>query len=252
MKRAWRKIRVAAVVLGGTFLLYFALLCYPQSFFAQSIEHQNLKLYSDQPFDPEAGAQVLALAYQKLSASPLFSAKDHYSIFVCHARWRQRLFFNHVYGVGGVNFYPLTDNVFIRDSIIEENKLIGPSGQIVASDRPLDYFIAHEITHSLTGKAIGPLRYHRLSEWVREGYADYVGKGEAFKYEKTWHAFLADAPEMDRWRSGLYLRYHLLVAYLLDKKHWSLSQVLADEIGQKAVEDELRKQLPLPGPTPGH
>ena len=240
------------VVLGGALLLYFALLCYPQSFFAQSIEHQNLILYSDHPFNPEAGAQVLALAYQKLSASPLFSAKDHYSIFVCHARWRQRLFFNRVYGVGGVNFYPLTDNIFIRDSIIEENRLIGPSGKVVASDRPLDYFIAHEITHALTGKAIGPLRYYRLSEWVREGYADYVGKGEAFKYDEALRAFLANAPEMDRWRSGLYLRYHLLAAYLLDKKYWSLSQVLADGVAQNAVEDELRKQSPLPSATPSH
>lgn len=252
MKRAWRKIRLAAVILSSAFFLYLILLCYPQSFFAQSIEHQNLKLYSDYPFNPEAGAQVLALAYKKLSASPLFSVKDHYSIFVCQTRWRQRLFFNRVYGVGGVNFYPLTDNVFIRDSIIEENKLIGPSGQIVGSDRPLDYFIAHEITHSLTGKAIGPLRYYRLSEWVREGYADYVGKGEAFKYDATQRAFLANAPEMDRWRSGLYLRYHLLVAYLLDNKHWNLSQVLADEVAQQVVEDELRKQPSLPAPTPIH
>ncbi len=104
-------------------------------------------------------------------------------------------------------------------------------------DRPLDYFIAHEITHSLTGKAVGPLRYYRLSEWVREGYADYVGKGDSFKYDAARRAFLANAPEMDRWRSGLYLRYHLLVAYLLDKEHRSLPQVLADGVAQSSVEE---------------
>lgn len=250
MKKTWRIIRTVAVVLVGVLFLYFMLLCYPQSFFAQSVGHQNLTLYSDRPFQPEAGAQVLALAYQKLSASPLFSARDHYSIFVCNARWRQRLFFNRVYGVGGVSFYPVTYNTFIRDSIIEENRLISPSGKVVASDRSLDYFIAHEITHSMTGKAIGPLRFYRLSEWVREGYADYVGKGASFKYDEALRAFHANAPEMDRWHSGLYLRYHLLVAYLLEKKGWSLSQVLADGVTQQALEGELSKQTPLPTSTP--
>ncbi len=82
MKVPWRKIRAAALVLGSLLIFFWALLRYPQPLFAQSVAHQNLTLYSDRPFQPEAGAQVLALAYQKLSASPLFSARDHYAVFV--------------------------------------------------------------------------------------------------------------------------------------------------------------------------
>jgi hypothetical protein len=35
---------------------------------------------------------------------------------------------------------------------------------------------SHEITHTLTAQAAGWVDYYRLPQWVREGYADYVGK----------------------------------------------------------------------------
>jgi hypothetical protein len=165
-------------------------------------------------------------------------------VFVCNARWRQRLFFTYVYGVGGVNYYPFTTNVFLRDSIIEENCLIGPNGNRVAGERTLDYFIAHEITHTLTGQAVGGIAYHRLPQWKREGYADYVGKGAAFNYDEAKRAFLADDPKMDWARSGLYGRFHLLVAHLLEQQQWSVQRLLTDPIEQQTVEAMIRAEKP--------
>lgn len=238
-KKLW--LRLTAAVL-GLFLLYWVLLCFPQPFFRSSVSANNLALYSDQPFSPEEGKKVLETVEAKLAASPLYSAGQHHSVFICNSRWRQRLFFNRNYGVGGVNQYPLTSNVFLRDAAIEENRLIGPFGNQVPGDRTLDYFIAHEITHTLTVQAVGWLDYYRLPEWVREGYADYVAKGDAFNYEEARRAFLAEAPEMDRWKSGLYVRYHLLVAHLLDKQHWSVQRLLEGCPEQKAVEDAVRAE----------
>lgn len=184
----------------------------------------------------------MELAQTKLVASPLYSPQQNHAAFICNARWRQRIFFNKNYGVGGVNYYPITSNVFLRDAVIEANHLISPSGKPVTGDRTLDYFIAHEITHTLTVQAIGWMRYHNLPEWVREGYADYVAKGSAFNYEEARKAFLAEAPEMDRQKSGLYLRYHLLVAHILDKEHWSVNELLERPIEQKDVEDAVRNE----------
>ena len=65
-----------------------------------------------------------------------------------------------------------------------------------------------------------------MPQWVREGYADYVGKGSDFNYAEARAAFLSGAPEMDLERSGLYRRFHLLVAYLLDRKHWTVDRLL--------------------------
>ena len=229
---------VVCLIAGGL------LLCFPQQFFHASVSARNLTLYSDQPLAAAAGERVLALAEAKLAASPLYSAQQKHLIFICNARWRQMIFFNYVYGVGGVNYYPLTTNVFLRDALPAENCLIGPSGKRVPEDRPLDYFIAHEIAHTLTGQAIGGVAFHRLPQWVREGYADYLGKGAAFNYDEAKRAFLADAPEMDWAKSGLYRRYHLLVAYLLERQHWSVQRLLTEPIAQTAVEDAIHAEKP--------
>ena len=238
-KKTLLKIITAIV---GVFAVIFAVLSLPQPFFHTSVSAKNLTLYSDQPFAPSSGQQVLQLVEAKLTKSPLYSAEQKHLVFICNARWRQRLFFTYQYGVGGVNYYPITTNVFLRDSIIEENCLIGPGGNRVPGERTLDYFIAHEIAHSLTGQAVGGIAYHRLPQWKREGYADYVGKGAAFNYDEAKRAFLADDPKMDWAKSGLYWRFNLLVAYLLEKKHWSVQQLLEDSIEQQAVEEMIRTE----------
>ena len=236
-----KKFWLRAIAAGfGALALYWALLCFPQPFFHFSARANNLTLYSDQPFDSEVGKQVLEMVEAKLAASPLYSVGQQHAAFICNARWRQRLFFNRNYGAGGVNQYPLTTNIFLRDAVIEENRLLSSSGSQVLGDRTLAYFIAHEITHTLTVRAVGWFAYYRLPEWVREGYADYVAKGDSFHYEEARRAFLDNAPEMDREKSGLYLRYHLLVAYLLEKKHWGVQRLLEHPPEQKAVEEEVR------------
>ena len=111
-------------------------------------------------------------------------------------------------------------------------------------DRTLDYFAAHEIIHQLTGQALGPISYFQLPQWVREGYADYVGKGDAFRYDEAKRAFLAGAPEMDWNKSGLYRRFHLLVAYMLDHQHWSVERLLKNPPPQAAVEAAIIEEHP--------
>jgi hypothetical protein len=244
MKRFLRKkfwIRTVATVL-LVFMLYLTLLCFPQPFFHWSVSAANLTLYSDRPFSEDEAKKVLEITQGKLEASPIYSSGQHHSIFICNARWRQRLFFNRNYGVGGVNYYPLTTNVFLRDAVIEENRLISPSGKIVPGDRTLDYFMTHEISHTLTKQAVGSYKHWKLPEWITEGYPDYVGKGTAFHYDEARQAFLSNAPEMDRWKSGLYLRYHLLVAHLLDKEHWSVQQLLRQPLSQQAVEEAVNSE----------
>ncbi len=236
-------LKIGAALIAVVALL-LVVLSVPQPFFHVSVSAKNLTLYSDKSFVPEAGQQVLQLVETKLAKSPLYSPAQNHQVFICNARWRQRIFFTYSYGVGGVNYYPFTTNIFLRDSIIEENCLIGPNGSRVTADRSLDYFIAHEITHSLTGQAIGGIAYHRLPQWKREGYADYVGKGAAFNYDEAKRAFLADDRKMDYAKSGLYWRFNLLVAHLLDKKHWSIQQLLTEPIEQSAVEEMIRAENP--------
>jgi hypothetical protein len=153
------------------------------------------------------------------------------------------VFFSRHYGVAGVSWYPLTTNVFLRDAAIEHNRLISPGGRPVPGARTLDYFVAHELTHELTGRLVGPLGFYKLPQWIREGYADYVGKGTDFQYAEARQAFLAGVPEMDFQRSGLYWRFNLLVAYLLDHEHWTVDRLLRGPWpARERVESAIRAQ----------
>ena len=235
------RIAAGAAVLFGACA---ALLCIPQPFFSFSVRANNLILHSDRQFSAPAAEHVLELVQAKLEKSPLYVIAQDHDIFICNSAWRQVLFFNKDYGAGGVAPNPVTANVFLRDALIEANRLISPGGTPVTGDRTLDYFIAHEITHQLTGRATGPLCYFRLPQWMREGYANYVGKGNSFDYNEARRAFLAAAPEMDWKKSGLYWRFHLLVAQLLDHQHWSVARMLEHPPSQGTVEVAVREEQP--------
>jgi hypothetical protein len=142
------------VASGMLFASCAGLLGIPQQFFAFSVRAENLVLQSDREFSEAAGKQVLELAAKKLARSPLFSGRQSHSVFICNSRWRQMLFFNKDFGVGGVAQYPATPNVFLR-ARIEDNRLISPRGTLVMGDHS-GLLVAHEITHQLTGRAVGP------------------------------------------------------------------------------------------------
>jgi hypothetical protein len=237
--------RAALRVLGGSvavFAAYTALLEYPGALFPYSVQAGNLVLRSDKPFPASAGRRVLELAEAKLERSPLFSAGERHAVYICNERWRQVLFFNRTYGAGGVALYPLTGNVFLRDARVEENRLLSPRGMEVPGDRTLDYFVAHEITHQLTGSLLGPFRFYELPRWVREGYADYVGKGDSFDYDRAKVALFAGSIEMDPNRTGLYSRYHLSVFYALDRQHMTVEELLRRPPSEAAVEQHIRAE----------
>ncbi|WEF33440.1 hypothetical protein [Pseudoduganella chitinolytica] len=116
----------------------------------------------------------------------------------------------------------------------------GPGPIADAAQRPLSYFIAHELTHSDVSRRFGRTVMLRYPEWLLEGYADYVGKAGDVDYAANHAAFLAGAPELDRRRSGLYRGHHLKVAYLLDRQGWTLERLFADPPAAQELERRLR------------
>jgi hypothetical protein len=221
---------------------YATILCMPQPLFAYSVTSSNITLHCDTAFSADAGRTLLDLARAKLEASPLYRPGEHHDVFICNTWWRRLFFFNRKARAGGLSYYPLTYNVFLRDGLIDENRILTTTGKRVPGVRTLDYFVAHELTHALTGRSIGWIRYYRLPVWVREGYADYVGKGRSLNYREARRAFLAGARDLDPARSGLYLRYHLLVAHYLDKEHWTVKRLLETTLSQAIAEDAVRKE----------
>jgi len=221
-------------------VLQIALLRFPDALFGWSVSYANLALHSDQSFESDAGREILELVESRLISSSLYDAEQEHAIFISNAEWRQRLLFSHVYGVGGVNYYPASSNVFLAGALIEENRLISPSGRIVEEPRSLDYFAAHEITHTLLKQAAGIIAHATLPEYVREGLPDYIAMGGKYSYEKMLEDFLSESRKMDRQRTGLYYRYHFLVAHLLEKELWSERELLSNPPDQSGLEERIR------------
>jgi hypothetical protein len=240
LKRLFRLFRAAALLLFAIGLAVLGLLVYPQPLFAHSVVVDGrLELWSDQPFDADAGRRVLADIDNRISRSPLDKHDGVHRVFIVNARWRARLLFLWSYGAGGLNYYPLTRNVFIRRSDIEAGRVLRWSGELVEAPRTLAYYGAHEIAHSLTGEAVGPLRYHRLPAWVREGLADCIALPDQRDLETLQARLAAGDPALDPRKSGLYTRYRLLVMLALEKHDWTLERLLKTPPSKQEAEKQL-------------
>ena len=92
------------------------------------------------------------------------------------------------------------------------------------------------IRRTLLTLTVAAVVYGILITW---GYADYVGKGGAFDFAATLRDFNAGAPSLDPKRSGLYLRYHLLVADLLDHQGMTADELLSTGMPSAPIEAAL-------------
>ena len=224
MQRNCKKIvRIAALSALGivaALFSYLVLLCHPGLFFPHAFTRGGITLFSDEPIPPEPAGRILEDVERRLARSPLAAPPRirDLRIYICNRRWRFVLFANSRYKAGGLAYSPLSDNVFLRAVHFPANRLVGYSGHETPGVRTLSYFIAHEIMHTLVARELGIVKYWRLPAWKNEGYADLVAKGGDFDYELAREQLRRGDRELDPQRSGLYLRYHLLVAYLLDHK----------------------------------
>jgi hypothetical protein len=237
--RRRRRRRLAAGVALALGAAYGALLCRPQAVFACETRAGNLVLHSREPLPPEA-VVIAEHARDRVGRSPFYDPRAQYDVFLCDTPLLFALFARQDYRAGGVA-PGLTGNVFLRPAHVARDRLVGPSGAEASGDRTLTYFIAHEVTHVMVMRRLGLLRHWRLRRWQREGYADYVGKGGSFDYAAVLGELRAHATALDPERSGLYLRYHLLVAYLLDKKGVAPEHLLSAPVDPLPIESQLTK-----------
>ena len=217
---------------------YGALVLRPQVLFAYEARAGNVVLHARAPL-PQGAAEIVEAARQRVARSPFYSAEDTYDVFLSDSYALFALFVPQAYRVGGNADVYLSGNIFLRPSRIERDRLVGYSGREPSGERTLTYFIAHEITHVMVARRLGRWQNFRLATWQREGYADYVGKAGAFDFAAARASFRANDPALDPARSGLYLRYHLLAAHLLDHKRLTPEELLAQPLDPLPLEREL-------------
>jgi hypothetical protein len=235
--RLRRFTRRAAIFLTALGVTYGVPLMYPQPLFAYQVEHAGIILHARRPI-PDAMKETLARVHARLERSPLYDRSQTFHVFICEPQWAFTLFARTNYQVGGIAHGYIGRHVFIRQSDMDHDRLIGPSGKPVAADRPLSYFIAHELTHILQARHLGLLGFWRLPRWVNDGYADYVARD--IDLPAALASFKQGARELDPARSGLYLRYQLMVSFLLNVRGAALEELLNGRYDAAAIEQALR------------
>ena len=230
---------VIAVMVG-----YTALHLHPQPLFTYSLRRGAVVLHARAPL-PSRADEILADVEKRLTRSPLYRSDRTYDVFLCDTPALYAFFNPHHRNTGGETYVWLGNNIFLRPARVEADRLIGPSGNDVPGDRTLAYFIAHEVTHAMTVDTVGVWRYLALEQWQQDGYADYVAKAGSFDAAGALRGLRDGSRELDPARSGLYLRYQLLVAYLLGEGGVTVSELLAGPRAAGPIEARL-----LADPTP--
>lgn len=237
----WRMVRklvtaagvvaVCGIALAGTIA---TVLARPDPLFPYRAAQGRLQLWSDRPFAAADAQRVLADVEARLARSPLNDSGMHRAV-IANEPWHRRAVFLWNGGAAGVNYYPLTRNVFIRHSDIAADRVYGASGRMADPPRTLAYYIAHEIGHTLTQETIGFGAYRALPRWIREGLADYIAFGSNVDADALLAALRRGDPTLDP-ASGNYARYRLLVAWLLDKEGWTTARLLHARLPQSEAE----------------
>lgn len=221
MRKKTKRVLLTITVLS---CLYTFFLINPGIFFKHSYQYKNFNVFSDRTIPIEI-EQVLDKAHERLQRSELYNDSIPLNLYFCNDNWRFYFFARNRKAGAVVNGF-LSANAFFRHSDISTNRLIPENGWTTKMlDRPLSYFVAHELTHSLQSH-YDRFLVIKLPTYIIEGYADYIGKGYAFSYSRYKKMLLEEDPAMKPKESGLYNLYHLAIAYWMDKKQLTFKEIV--------------------------
>ena len=131
--------------------------------------------------------------------------------------------------------YPIINNIFISKTDIESNLVQRNAEE--DNERSLSSVIAHEVTHNLIENEIGIRANKKLETWKKEGYCEYIS-GEKTLNLKAGIKKVYKNPNSSSLAFN-YLKYRILVSYLLDIKGYSFHSLVETEFDFKQLETEL-------------
>ena len=84
----------------------------------------------------------------------------------------------------------------------------------------------------------------RYPRWLVEGYADFIAKDGAFDFEENLQLLRAGDRLLSYEDSGLYRRYHLMTAFLIEERGKSVNDLFAAPPDENDVLDFLLRPAP--------
>ena len=228
----------SAAALATLALLFGAIIVWPTPLFAFSLGAGEIVVASDRPIPSAGGERFLRQCEELLERSPLKAKSRQYRVYVTNEDWRHRLFFLPNPNAWGLAYYfgRFGSAAFLSGANFETGRVVHWR-YVGTPPRTLAYLCAHELTHIIASEHVGLARFH-VPRWVWEGFADYVGIERREFFDELREALgdgPVDVPMMVRY--GSYPRYRLLVTYFIEKKEWTVDQLLQTRL----TEDEAIK-----------
>jgi hypothetical protein len=227
-----RTLLWTTVLLATGALSLCAMLTWPQPLFAFSLGSGRIAVASDRPIPSLGGERFLSDCERLLDRSPLKAEGRQYRLYVANDSWRQRLFFIPHPDAWGFGWYTgFGGHAFMSGADFDSGRVVH-WGYIGTPPRTLAALCAHELTHVIAWEHIGLDRLH-VPQWVWEGLPDYVAMENRETFEQLRDALgerPVDTPM--RVKYGFYPRYRLLVTYFIEKKNWSVDQLLQTTLSE--------------------
>lgn len=233
-----RTLLWAGAALVTAVLLFSILIAWPDPLFAFSLVAGKIIVASDRPIPSAAGERFLHDCERLLERSPLKAKGRRYRVYVTNVNWRQRLFFLPQPKAWGIA-YGLAGTAFLSGANFETGRVVH-WGYVGTPPRTLAWLCAHELTHLITFEHLSFARF-RMPQWAFEGLADYVGIENREPFEQLRDALgdrPVDIPMMVKY--GSYPRYRLLVTFFIEKKGWSVDQLLHTRLTTEEANEIMR------------
>jgi len=237
-----RFVKISSLTIVILFSLFWILIEFPSVLFENKHENENLVIHSDQAFQPNIN-NLSEEVLSRLKKSDLFDKTRTYNVYIVQGKWRWLFLANRINKVGGFAM-GFNGNAFVRPSDIENNIIIHPNKNLLdMKERDLLYFLTHELSHIMMYDKFGYVsNFVKFPNWLREGYPDYIGKA-SFDFEENLKQFKNNEKRLTV-ESGMYVRYHLYVYYLMSIKGQSIEEI-AKEVPDESKIEELLRDLEL-------
>jgi hypothetical protein len=174
-------VMTAVVLFGASIIAAPQLLAFPYQ-----TQIGTTTVYSEQPVNVPALAQLLNRTEKLLKASSIYQSPPAVRIFLTDGGWRWRLLSLTNHGSFALTraFSDLVSQAVLVNRSNHRRDLVYNGGKM-GGQRTLSGVIAHERTHMMLRRHFGQIRAAGFKRWKSEGYCDHVAQESALTAEEV-------------------------------------------------------------------
>jgi hypothetical protein len=250
MKRLFRWIFRAFLILLVLAVLLIIFILNPQVLYAHEMNYKNTTVYSEQPY-PSDFNHELNQSLQLISYSELYDSSFRFDVFLNDGS----SFPSVPTQIWGDAFaWGYHNNVVLNGTSDSSFGFIYRNGY----KRRLSRTIAHEMIHCLEAKRFGLFGsrpFKNIPYWKWEGYPEYIAYWSSLYNEdsllmcnlrrldslknETYAPVEVDTEEGKSFAGLDYFRWWLMIKYCIDIKKMSFKNIMKDEVKYDAVYSEM-------------